>query len=51
MEHVVLAGNDVLHQAVSCFIDVDVFLKKRGKGEGTKREIGGRKVERGRDKN
>lgn len=30
MEHVILTGNDVLHQAVSCFVDVDVFLKKEG---------------------
>ena len=30
MEDVILAGNDVLHQAISCFVDVDVFLKKKG---------------------
>lgn len=38
MEHVVLTGNDVFHQAVSCFIDIDVFLRNTGKSKATNRK-------------
>lgn len=33
MEQVVLAGDDVFHQAVSRFVNVDIFLKNERRGE------------------
>lgn len=53
MEHVILTGNDVFHQAVSRFIDVDVFLNERkewkeqieGEMVGKKREEEAREID------
>ena len=53
LEHIILTGNDVFHQAVCRFVDVDVFLREKKKwGKRKKKQRGGgRKIRcRGEEK-